>query len=99
MMEPLQSLVSQMDRMEATLSQFDTNNAAAIVGSRSPCGRLFFTPGLKILYHHEARQIPETMKQEALQLEPVLGSYGAYKFSHTFHMEKPFNYSPLKLPS
>ena len=40
--------------------------------------------------------MPETMKQEALQLEPVLGSYGACKFSHTFPMEKPFNYSPLK---
>ena len=39
------------------------------------------------------------MKQEALQLEPVLGSYGDCKFSHTFSMEKPFNYSPLKLPS
>ena len=32
MMELLQSLVSQMDRMEATLSQFDTNNAAARCG-------------------------------------------------------------------
>ena len=30
MMELLQSLVLQMDRMEATLSQFDTNDAAAI---------------------------------------------------------------------
>ena len=29
MMELLQSLVSQMNRMEATLSQFDTNDAAA----------------------------------------------------------------------
>ena len=43
--------------------------------------------------------MPETIKQEALQLEPVLESYGACKFSHTFPMEKPFNYSPLKLPS
>ena len=43
--------------------------------------------------------MPETIKQEALQLEPVLGSYGAYKFSHTFPMEKPFNYSHLKLPN
>ena len=41
--------------------------------------------------------MPETIKQEALQLEPVLGSYGACKFSHTFPVEKPFNYSPLKL--
>ena len=53
----------------------------------------------KNLYCLEARQMPERMKQEALQLEPVLGSYGACKFSHTFPMEKPFNYSPLKLPS
>ena len=37
------------------------------------------------------------MKQEVLQLEPLLGSYGACKFSHTFPMEKSFNYSPLKL--
>ena len=51
---------------------------------------------LKILYCHEARQMPETIKQEALQLEPQLKSYGACKFSHTFPMEKPFNYSPLK---
>ena len=41
--------------------------------------------------------MPETIKQEALQLEPVLGSYADCKFSHTFPMEKPFNYSPLKL--
>ena len=32
----------------------------------------------------------ETIKQKALQLEPVLGSYGACKFSHTFPIEKPF---------
>ena len=42
------------------------------------------------LYHREARQMPKTIKQKALQLEPVLGSYGACKFSHTFPMEKPF---------
>ena len=42
--------------------------------------------------------MPETIKQEALQLEPPLESYEAYKFSHTFPVEKPFNYSPLKLP-
>ena len=55
---------------------------------------------LKIfLYHREARQMPETIKQKALQLEPVLGSNGACKFSHTIPMEKPFNYKPLKLPS
>ena len=48
------------------------------------------------LYHREARQMPE---QKAFQLEPVLASYGACKFSHTFPMEKPFNYKPLKLPS
>ena len=53
---------------------------------------------LKNLYCHEARQMPETIKQEALQLEPLLESYEAYKFSHTFPVEKPFNYSPLKLP-
>ena len=51
------------------------------------------------LYHREARQMLETIKQKALQLEPVLGNYGACKFSHTFPMEKPFNYKPLKLPS
>ena len=53
----------------------------------------------KFLYCLAARQMPERMKQEALQLELMLGSYGACKFSHTFPMEKPFNYSPLKLPS
>ena len=51
------------------------------------------------LYHCETRQMPEIMKQEALQLEPVLGSYEACKFSHTFPMEKLFNYNSLKLPS
>ena len=55
---------------------------------------------LKIfLYHCEASQMPEMIKQEALQLEPVLRGYGACKFSHTFPMEKQFNYKPLKLPS
>ena len=34
--------------------------------------------------------MPERIKQEALQLEPALGSYQAFKFSHTFPMEKPF---------
>ena len=34
------------------------------------------------------------MKQEVLQLELVLGSYGNCKLSHTFPMEKLFNYSP-----
>ena len=43
--------------------------------------------------------MPETIKQEALQLEPLLESCGACKFPHTFPMEKPFKYSPLKLPS
>ena len=42
--------------------------------------------------------MPEVIKQKALQLEPVLGSYGACKFSHTFPVGKPFNYKPLKLP-
>ena len=51
------------------------------------------------LYHREACQMPETIKQKALQLEPVLGSYGACKLSRTFPMEKPFNYKPLKFPS
>ena len=54
---------------------------------------------LKNLYCREARKMPERMKQEALRLEPALGSYGAFKFSHTFPIEKPFNCSPLKLPS
>ena len=40
--------------------------------------------------------LPERIKQEALQLDPALGSYRAFKFSHTFPMEKPFNYSPHK---
>jgi len=67
--------------------------------------RLFFNnfwwkqAALNILYHCEAHQMPETIKQIALQLEPVLGSYGACKFSHTFPVEKPFNYNPLNLPS
>ena len=73
--------------------------------SRSPCARYFLNnfqwehATLNILYYCEARQMLEMMKQEALQLEPVLGSYEACKFSHTFPMEKPFNYNPLKLPS
>ena len=52
-------------------------------------------PEYKLIYCREAHQMPETIKQEALQLEPM-ESYGACKFSHTFPMEKPFNYSPLK---
>ena len=43
--------------------------------------------------------MPEMIKQEALQLEPVLESYEACEFSNTFPMEKPFNYSPLNLLS
>ena len=43
--------------------------------------------------------MPEVIKQKALQLEPVLGSYGACKFSYIFPVEKPFNYNPLKLLS
>ena len=39
MMELLQSLVSQMDRMEATLSQFDSNNSAARCGCVALRGR------------------------------------------------------------
>ena len=30
------------------------------------------------LYYREARQMPERMKQEALQLEPALGGYGVF---------------------
>ena len=41
----------------------------------------------------------EMIQQKAFQLEPVLGSYGACKFSHAFPMKKPFNYKPLQLPS
>ena len=52
-----------------------------------------------MLYHCEAHQMAEVIKQKALQLEPVLGSYEAYKFFHIFPVEKPFNFSPLKLPS
>ena len=51
------------------------------------------------LYDCETHQMPEIIKQKALQLEPVLGSYGVCKLSHTFPMEKPFNYSHLKLTS
>ena len=36
--------------------------------------------------HREACQMPEKIKKEALQLEPALGSYGAFTFSHTFPM-------------
>ena len=54
---------------------------------------------LIFLYHCEARQMPEVIEQKPLQLEPVLGSYGACEFSHIFPVEKPFNYNPLKLPS
>ena len=54
---------------------------------------------LNILYHREACKMPETIKQKALQLEPVLGNNGACNFFHKFPMEKPFNYNPLKLPS
>ena len=43
--------------------------------------------------------MPEMIKKEALQLEPMFGSYRAFMFSHTFPMEKPFNCNPLKLPS
>ena len=32
------------------------------------------------------------IKQKALQLEPVLGSYEACKVSYTFPVEKPFNF-------
>ena len=49
------------------------------------------------IYDCEAHQILEIIKQKVLQLEPVQGSYRACKFSHTFPMEKPFNYSPLQL--
>ena len=51
------------------------------------------------LHDCEASQMLEAIKQKVLQLDPVLGSYGACKFSHTFPVEKPFNYKPLKLPS
>ena len=52
---------------------------------------------LIFLYHCEARQMPGD--NEVLQLEPVLGSYEACKFSHTFLMKKPINYNPLELLS
>ena len=35
-------------------------------------------------YYRETRQMPETIKQKALQLEPILGSNGACKFSIHF---------------
>ena len=77
----------------------------SIVHSRSPGSRYFVNnfreerATLIFLYHREARQMPEMIKHKALQLEPVLESYGACKFSHIFPMEKPFNYNPLKLVS
>ena len=37
----------------------------------------------------------ETIEQEALQLKPMLENRGACKLSHTFLMEKLFNYSPF----
>ena len=54
--------------------------------TRSPCGRLPVGTCYIIyfLYHCEACQMPEMIKQKALQLELVLRSYGAYKLSHTF---------------
>ena len=52
-----------------------------------------------ILCDCEAHQMPEMIKQKVLQLEAILGSYGACKFSHTFPVEKPFNYKPVKLLS
>ena len=36
----------------------------------------------KFLYHYEACQMLEMMKKEALQLEPVLESYGAFNISY-----------------
>ena len=51
------------------------------------------------LYDCEACQMPDMINQKVLQLEPVLGNYGACKLSHTFPKEKPFNFNPLKLPS
>ena len=41
--------------------------------------------------------MPGVIKQKALQL--VLGSCGVCKFFHIFPVEKPFNFSPLKLSS
>ena len=41
----------------------------------------------KKLYCREACKMLETIKQEALQLEPLLKSCGVCKFSHTFPME------------
>ena len=41
----------------------------------------------------------EMIKQKLLQLEQVLGIYGACKFSHTSPMEKLSNYKPLMLQS
>ena len=54
---------------------------------------------LIFLYHCKACQMQETIKQKALQLEPVLGNYKACKVSHIFPVEVLFNYNPLNLPS
>ena len=51
------------------------------------------------MHHCKAHQMPQTIKQKALQLESVLGSYEACKFPHTFPVEKPFNYNYCKLLS
>ena len=76
-----------------------------VVRLRSPGSRYFINnfwwehAKLLFLYHREAHQMPETIKEKALQLEPVLESYETCKFSHIFPMEKPFNCNPLKLAS
>ena len=38
-------------------------------------------------YYREARQMPETIKQKALQLEPVLGVMGLVSFPYISYGE------------
>ena len=62
--------------------------SCTILHLRSPGSRYFLNSfrqehaTLNILYHYEARQMPETIQQEALQLEPVLGSFKFLWRSH-----------------
>ena len=50
----------------------------------------------KFLYHHEAQQTTETVKEKALRLELLRERYGGLMLCNTSPMEKPFNHSPLK---
>ena len=53
--------------------------------------------GCSTMTHVQIVGTPIYAAQKALHLEPVLRSYGACKLSHTFPMEKPFNYKPYTI--